>query len=684
MRNKIVKRILKLPVIMALIISIIGISIFTVIHTVEVMAETTYETYKKALRAKGFPETYLDALATLQVAHPNWVFVKYDTGISYTDMLNLACRKDYCVVPNVTTWKQGKSYPTLLSWKASSTLGKVNGVDVFEATYNFIDSTYIVHEENGNNDWVQASREYIAYMMDPRNWLNESSIFQFESLSYNSTTSDKSVLDAIQAGSFMATSKVDGTQTYTSVFQTAGAANNISPSFLCARVRQEKGTTGDYLGNGVWVKKSGSTYSVSTVNNGGTKVYNYYNISATGTEGGVSSNGSVASGSRIYNGAVEAYKSGWTSQYDALVKGAAKIATNYIKGGNDTRYLQKFDAVGTSYGTVCYQTNVLAPLNEAYSTYTAYKSSGMLSKSCVFSIPVYTGIDNVATNSEPTGNSNPNFKLAPSDADIKKFCESNSSYAYSSYSKYAKTGIKVVGNNTDGTTKNLSLNVAYSMNTTSYSISVPYEIESVNVSAIAAYSGSTITISGTSGIGSVTGKVALTEGKNNTINIVCKAENGKSKTYTLVIYRDYATYSYDISNYQVNGSKINNFVLGEKVSAILDKIKVVNCSAKVLNSKSQVKSGDSVIATGDYLAVYNGAGTLIKKYQVIIYGDINGDGKTDLGDFLKVKQHLITSTKLTGAALEAADMRDNGTIDLGDFLEIKKCLIKKTTITQKH
>ena len=32
--------------------------------------------------------------------------------------------------------------------------------------------------------WVSASPEYIAYCIDPRNFLNENQIFQFETLEY--------------------------------------------------------------------------------------------------------------------------------------------------------------------------------------------------------------------------------------------------------------------------------------------------------------------------------------------------------------------------------------------------------------------------------------------------------------------------------------------------------------------
>ena len=36
-----------------------------------------------------------------------------------------------------------------------------------------------------SGSWYQASRETVAYFMDPRNWLNEREIFMFETLGFD-------------------------------------------------------------------------------------------------------------------------------------------------------------------------------------------------------------------------------------------------------------------------------------------------------------------------------------------------------------------------------------------------------------------------------------------------------------------------------------------------------------------
>ncbi|MCD7796287.1 MAG: hypothetical protein LUG95_01290 [Clostridiales bacterium] len=48
----------------------------------------------------------------------------------------------------------------------------------------YVNSSYAVQE---GSSWVSASETAVKYYMDPRNWLDEKHIFQFESTSYDGT-----------------------------------------------------------------------------------------------------------------------------------------------------------------------------------------------------------------------------------------------------------------------------------------------------------------------------------------------------------------------------------------------------------------------------------------------------------------------------------------------------------------
>ena len=62
-------------------------------------------------------------------------------------------------------------------------------------------------------------------------------------------------------------------------------------------------------------------------------------------------------------------------------------------------------------------------------------------------------------------------------------------------------------------------------------------------------------------------------------------------------------------------------------------------------------------------------------------GDLNSDGKIDSGDLLKIRQHLIGTSKLSGNNLTAADINKDGKVDSGDLLRIRQHLIGTNKIS---
>ena len=115
----------------------------------------------KVTGINAFPASYKTYLNQLQSLHPNWTFTALNTGLNWYD-----------VIANETTDRKSLiplSYPGV--WK-------LNDIQI----------------ESG---WVNASNIGVQYAMDPRNYLTEEQIFQFESLSYNAATHNQAVVDNI-------------------------------------------------------------------------------------------------------------------------------------------------------------------------------------------------------------------------------------------------------------------------------------------------------------------------------------------------------------------------------------------------------------------------------------------------------------------------------------------------------
>lgn len=58
-------------------------------------------------------------------------------------------------------------------------------------------------------------------------------------------------------------------------------------------------------------------------------------------------------------------------------------------------------------------------------------------------------------------------------------------------------------------------------------------------------------------------------------------------------------------------------------------------------------------------------------------GDVNGDGKITPADYVKVKNHIMGKSKLTGNSLKAADMNGDGKITPADYVKIKNHIMGK-------
>jgi len=285
-----------------------------------------------------FPESYQDALMKLKEEHPNWIFVKMNTNIDWTTLV--------------------KSQIGNRSWIWAPT-AKENWKNGMTSTTN----------------WAYASEGIIKYYLEPRNWLGEKNIFQFELLGYDSQYHTVENVESILNGTFMANKVVENNLTYAQTFVELGKVTGVSPFLMAARVRQEQGV------NGTGALISG-TYA------GYEGYYNYYNIGATGK----------TDKETIINGLKKAVEKGWNTRYKALKGGAEFLGGEYINAGQDTLYLQKFDVDNRMYGVFSHQymQNIQAPYTEARSVYKAYNNKGLLNQAFIFRIPVYNNMQTKA------------------------------------------------------------------------------------------------------------------------------------------------------------------------------------------------------------------------------------------------------------------------------------------------
>lgn len=282
-----------------------------------------------------FPASYQPALRALKDKHPKWTFVPMNTGLDWNT-----------VIANEIIG--GKS----LVYKSFEDYTKEGAYD------------------DGN--WYYASEDILKLYMDPRNALTEEAIFQFEQLTYNATYHTEDALNQFLQGTFMkGDKKAPGTDmTYGHIIWAVGKEKQVSPFHLAARIRQEQGDGTSALISGTYPGYEG--------------LYNYFNVGATGT----------TTQQVIVNGLNYAKNANpqWKDAYYSIWGGAEVISANYIKKGQDTLYLQKYNvnpqAANPLY-THQYMQNISAPTTEAKSIFNSYKASNVQDNTFVFKIPVF-------------------------------------------------------------------------------------------------------------------------------------------------------------------------------------------------------------------------------------------------------------------------------------------------------
>lgn len=279
-----------------------------------------------------FPASYRDKLVQLKQAHPNWTFVRQNTGLDWQKVVNSQNSKGRSLINSV----MGPAY---------------------RAGYH-------------SPGWYYASEAAVKYYLDPRNFLDEIRVFQFEQLTYNSSYHSKAAVQNILNNTFMRGELPGAGMTYADAFFQVGVSLKVSPFHLACRVFQEQGEGKSALISG--------TYDAVPAYRG---YYNYFNIGASGT----------TTKQVIESGLAKAVKEGWNSPYASIKGGSSILSKSYILRGQDTLYLQKFD-VDASDGTLYthqYMQNIMAPYTESQMVRTAYSKIHSLDNSFVFKIPVY-------------------------------------------------------------------------------------------------------------------------------------------------------------------------------------------------------------------------------------------------------------------------------------------------------
>lgn len=307
----------------------------------------------------SFPESYKPYLRALHETYPAWRFYAVDTGVGFFD-----------AVYNETSLDKNK----VNYWNPADIFKRKTSGDYSFGEGRYYDAAY---------GWVYGNELFVSNYMDPRNFLDEQSIMQFESLRFNAGLHTVEGIESILAGSFMHQKDVGyydtggnltaDDKTHAQVLYEAGERFGVNPYFLAAKVRQEVSVG------------SQPSESVTGTFAGYEGYYNYFNIGAYDGMDEIQSGLRYAAGSGSYGRP-------WNTPEKAILGGAQFLSEEYISAGQDTGYMQKYN-VSTSNTTGLYEnqymTNGAGAVDQGVKTYEGYARSGLLQEALEFYIPVF-------------------------------------------------------------------------------------------------------------------------------------------------------------------------------------------------------------------------------------------------------------------------------------------------------
>ena len=642
--------------------------------------------FEAAMDAQGFPESYRKILRAVHQWNPTWTFQAEILDLDWNTVVNA----EYAKWPTISN--NNGDYPS--SWKS----------------HDMEDYKYAVDDGDGglkDGNWVlkdgryaRASKEMLAYAMDPRNFLAECTIFMFEDLDYNPNVQTLEGVERILSkydpekgnnrGTFThyVTADDGTTTTHAALFMEAARQSGVNPYFLATRSVHEVNNSDIMRGNGVKVTVNGE----EVVKYPG--IYNYYNFGSYAADGmGVIEHGLWFAATQPSEATIKSQGYDdlrpWNTRQKAIIGGAIRLGNEYVKMGQNTPYYQRYNVApkknpdnGKTYERYGHQ--YMSLVTALYQESTMYYN-GLLEDDATgtdtgtsaietpftFIIPVYKNMPETPCE-RPTGDGNPNAYL----------------------SQLILNGQVLEG---------------FVWKKTEYSITVEEEVDRIQLDALPITTKASV---------SGTGEYLLIHGET-VCTVKCKAQDGTIVKYTLNVTRPgdgaapvvtptpleeedvfvtptpvpaTATPSpvpatptptpvqetITSETFQVNEKQISNIALGTDVATLLAGLSVSGDGTKaVYNAKGETVT-EGLVGTGYTLKTRNFT------IPIVIYGDVDGDGEVTAKDLLYVRRHILGIVTLKDSMAVAADVKDADGINAVDMLYIRRQLLGISQIEQKR
>ncbi len=112
--------------------------------------------------------------------------------------------------------------------------------------------------------------------------------------------------------------------------------------------------------------------------------------------------------------------------------------------------------------------------------------------------------------------------------------------------------------------------------------------------------------------------------------------------------------SLTVNNLEISGLDVNQNTVADMKQKI-----TTNLEIEIVNYQNQILQDQDIVGTGSKIGIKEN-GSLLRQYQILLYGDANGDGKINSIDLLVLQRHILEIEEMDGIFKKATNIHKNG------------------------
>ena len=113
------------------------------------------------------------------------------------------------------------------------------------------------------------------------------------------------------------------------------------------------------------------------------------------------------------------------------------------------------------------------------------------------------------------------------------------------------------------------------------------------------------------------------------------------------------------SSLNVNSLEISGIDYNSNTAADIRNCITTSLDIEIVNNKNEILKDTDIVGTGSKIKVKEN-GKVLRQYQIIVYGDANGDGKINSIDLLVLQRHILEIEPIEEIYRKATNINKNG------------------------